>query len=179
VSAGPWASVRYRVGQFWRALTAWVAPDEPVTVDALLPAAARRLFACQPAADRAHALAVLRALWTEEAHRDLLAAALLHDVGKADAGLSALHRAAIVLLDRWSPRLLARLSREEGWGASGWRRPFVGHAGHAALGAERARAAGCSPLTVALIARHHERLTAVCSEEDRLLAVLQQADRTC
>jgi len=167
-------AVRYRVGQFLRALTARVSQEELERAIRILTPEARALFRRQAIQDQRHGLAVYHTL-CRAGYTDLqlLAAALLHDVGKAAARLPAWQRAIIVLLERFAPRLLARLSRRE---PQGWRRPFVAHARHPEVGARWAQEAGCSPLTVALIRRHQDRLASYQTEEDQLLAALQAAD---
>jgi putative nucleotidyltransferase with HDIG domain len=166
--------IRYRVGQFFQALTARVSDEEVRRATRALTPKAQALFCRQAAQDQRHALAVYHAL-RQAGYDDphLLAAALLHDVGKAATRLSAVHRSIIVLLGRFSPALLARLSKGE---SARWNRPFVIHARHAEMGARWAEEAGCSPLTVALIRRHEEGPADGATEEDRLLAVLQAAD---
>jgi hypothetical protein len=194
-------TVRYRVGQFLRALAAEVPEEEVEQAMRILPPKARRLFRRQAVQDQRHALAVYHTL-RQAGHKNpqLLAAALLHDAGKAAARIPAWQRAVIVLLERFAPRLLVRLSQgapqscalslpkgpalslPKGPALSlpkGWRRPFVVHARHPQAGARWAEEAGCSPLTVALIRRHQDQSTG-CSplavEEDQLLAALQAAD---
>jgi hypothetical protein len=166
--------VRYRVGQFLWALTARVSGEEVERATCVLTSEAQALFRRQAAQDQYHALAVYHAL-QQAGHADahLLAAALLHDVGKAATRLSAVHRSIIVLLGRFAPGLLARLSQGE---LSCWNRPFVVHARHPETGARWAEEAGCSPLAVALIRRHEEELASCKTDQDRLLAVLQAAD---
>lgn len=167
-------AARYRVEQFLRALTARVPAEEAERAMRVLTPEARTLFRRQAIQDQRHALAVYHALRRSgHSNPQLLAAALLHDVGKATARLPVWQRAVIVLLDRFAPRLLARLSQGQPWG---WRRPFVIHARHAEVGARWGWEVGCSPLTVALIRRHHDRLGKCTAEEDRLLAALQAAD---
>jgi len=170
----PTGALRYRAGQFLRALTARVSEDEVEQAICILTPEARALFRRQAVQDQRHGLVVYHAL-RQAGHTSphLLAAALLHDVGKAAARLAAWQRAVIVLLERFAPRLLARLSRGE---ARGWRRPFVVHARHPEVGARWVQEAGCSPLTIVLIRRHHDRLASCQTEEDRLLAALQAAD---
>ena len=183
-------TVRYRVGQFLRALTTRVPDDEVAQAMRVLTPEAQELFRRQAIQDQRHALAVYRTLY-QAGHTDpaLLAAALLHDVGKAAAQLPAWQRAIIVLLDRFAPRLLARLSQGEPQDRAlslpkdhtlsrlgSWRYAFVVHARHPEAGARWAQEAGCSPLTVALIRRHQDRLTSCEIEEDQLLAALQAAD---
>ena len=182
-------AVCYRVGQFLRALTAGVPEEEAEQAMRILTLEARRLFRRQAVQDQRHALAVYRML-RRSGHADprLLAAALLHDVGKADARLPAWQRAVIVLLDRFAPRILDRLGQREPQGRpwslpERWRRPFVVYARHPQVGARWAREVGCSPLIVALIRRHHDELTAASflvageeREEHQWLAALQGAD---
>lgn len=167
-------AVCYRAGQFFRALTARVSEEEIVRAMGILTPEAQVLFRRQSAQDQHHALRVYRVLNAGgHTNRHLLAAALLHDVGKAAARLAVWHRVVIVLLGCLAPRMLERLGQGE---EDGWRQPFVVHARHAETGARWAEEAGCTLLTVALIRRHHERLLACSSEEDRLLLALQAAD---
>jgi hypothetical protein len=175
-----WRRIWYRVTQFFNALTARASPAEiEQAIDVLAPEA-RVLFGRQSRLDQCHALAVWRSL-CQAGHTNpqLLSAALLHDVGKAAARLTPWQRAAIVALDRLAPGALRRLGNgeltEEGR-AAGLRHPFAVTIRHAELGACWALEAGCSPLTVALIRRHQDRVTSAETEEDRLLAVLQTAD---
>jgi hypothetical protein len=186
-------TVRYRVEQFLQALPAGVPEAEVEQAMHILPPKARGLFRRQAIQDQRHALAVYHTL-RQAGHKNpqLLAAALLHDAGKAAARLPAWQRAVIVLLDRFTPQLLAWLSQGEPKGRAlslpkgpalslpkGWRRPFIVHAQHPQAGARWAEEAGCSPLTVALIRRHQDQSTG-CSplavEEDQLLAALRAAD---
>ncbi len=124
--------------------------------------------------DQRHALDVyhtLRRAGRTDAR--LFTAALLHDVGKSAARLWAWQRAVIVLLERFAPRLLARLSRGK---PRGWRRPFIVHARHPDIGARMAEEAGCPPLVIALIQQHHDRLRNCRTGQDQLLTALQEAD---
>ncbi len=162
----------YRTRQFFRALTASLVGEDWGPVEEVLTPAQRALFARMSPADRRHGLAVYRALVAQGASaHDLLVAALLHDAGKAAVPFLLGVRVAVVLLGRFAPRLLERLS--EGRGG-----PFTLYRHHAEIGAEWAARAGCSPLAVALI-RHHERpVERPDSEEGRLLAQLQQVDES-
>jgi len=178
----PTSAFPYRVRQFLRALAARVSKKELEQVACILRPASLALFRSMAIQDQRHGFDVYTAL-RQAGHDnpDLLAAALLHDVGKAAARLSVWQRAVIVLLNRFAPRLLARLSQGEQDGHAlslpkGWRRPFVAHARHPEVGAHWAQEAGCSPLTVALIRRHQDRISNCRTEEDQLLSVLQAAD---
>lgn len=167
-------TARYRVRQFFRALTARVSDQELEQVAHILTPAALTLFRSMSAQDQRHALEVCRTLIRAgHANSQLLAAALLHDVGKAAARLSSWQRAVIVLLERFAPRLLARLSQGE---PQRWRRSLVVHTRHPEIGARWAEEAGCLPLTVALIRHHQDRLRDYRTREEQLLAALQVAD---
>ncbi len=166
----------YRVKQFWWALHARVPAEAWPAIESILTAEQLALFRAMSPSDQRHNLNVYRAVLAEgHTNQDLLLAALLHDVGKAGSQLRLWHRVAIVLLRAFWPAALERLSKGE---TRGWRAGFVIHRRHPELGAERALAVGCSPLTVTLIRRHQEPPAAnsASTEEDRLLAVLQRAD---
>ncbi len=161
---------RYRVGQGLRHL--YVPPPDPVRRDAalvVLPEAARAAFHALPRADQTHALrvhATLRA--TGETDGDLLAAALLHDIGK-HPGVGLTHKTARVLLARW-PRVLAFAIRD-GHILPRWRSGLARLLNHDALGAALAAAYGCTPDTVAIIRASHD-----AHADDTRVRRLQAAD---
>jgi hypothetical protein len=169
-------AIRYRVEQFLRAVTARRSlSQESNKIEQMLdvlPPAGRELFYRQAPQDQRHALDVCETLHQAGyTNPDLMAAALLHDVGKAAAQLPAWVRGVLVLSEQLAPRVLGDpLQSYE---------PFGAYAEHAEIGARWAKEAGCSPLTVALIRRHQEDLTSPHGEEERLLAALQAADRQC
>lgn len=95
--------------------------------------------------DRRHALAVARrvalALGPETGSRPVLAAALLHDVGKVESGLGTFSR------------VLATLAGMAGIGTG---RPRVAaYLSHDRIGAELLASANSDPLTVTWAAEHH------------------------
>lgn len=187
----------YRAYQFFAALRAalpvWAGgarrgslpAHNAALVNAILATPAqRRLFAQMPPNDQRHALAVACALKQAGYNQPaLLQAALLHDVAKS-LGQPIIHRVLIVLFEAFWPAALARLSRAPtnaaataldtvGW----WRRPFVIHARHPAIGAAWAKKANCDPLAVSLIEKHQNKLAGVSPQElQQLLAALQWAD---
>ncbi len=167
-------TVRYRVEQFLRALIAphTVSEQRIKRAARILSPEARALFVQQTPQDQRHALSVYETLLKRgHSNRDLLGAALLHDVGKAASPASPLQRGIFVLAKRFAPEALERLVRGTAGGG-----PLVTYVNHAEIGACRAEEAGCSPLTVELI-RHHECPLEACrTERDRLLTALQSAD---
>lgn len=169
-------AVRYRVKQFLRAVTARHAISEERierTTRSLTPEA-RALFARQAPQDQRHALAVYEMLRQEgHTHQDLLAAALLHDVGKAATRLPAWRRGLFVLAEHFLPNVLQQAVHGR---SRRWKRLLADYAVHAEIGARWAEEAGCSPMTVTLIRRHEEQLEICQTEEDRLLLTLQAAD---
>lgn len=138
----------HRVGQFIGHLTARVDPAEEAGPRHLLPDAAWPLFAAMPTADRRHALDVAAHLLAAgQTDRDLLAAAMLHDVAKGSR-MRLWHRVVGVLLAAIAPRLLAGLASPD---ERSWRYPFHLYLHHAALSAQAALRAGCQPRTADLI----------------------------
>jgi len=166
----------YRARQFFRALTAPLAKEEVQEIEQVLTPAAWTLFSSMPPADRQHGLKVYRALQARGPQpSDLLAAALLHDAGKTAVPFLLWTRVAAVLIERLAPRLLERLKQKDMFCC----RPLTSYLQHAQTGAEWAAQAGCSPLTVSLIRRHHEPTGQTEGEEDRLLMLLQETDKSC
>lgn len=167
--------VVYRLGQFWRMLTADPLPAGAWReIESILTPAQATLFRQFATKDRQHSYRVMRTL-REAGHTDpdLLAAALLHDVGKARHYIHLRERVLIVLAEVFLP------GRVEAWGQGqpeGWQRPFVIRAQHPAWGAEMAAEAGSSPTTVALIRHHQDKPPATGTPAGALLPLLQWAD---
>jgi hypothetical protein len=164
----------YRASQFIHALLAYPAADAAGLAATHLPPALRPLFYRMRRAEQAHSLAVLRVLRRQgHADPDLMAAALLHDVGRTRVPLRLFDRVLVVL----GQSMLPATARTWSTGApSGWRRPWVVAAQHAGWGAEMVAHAGGSTRLEAVIRRHHETPLSRTTEIDGLLAALQAAD---
>lgn len=164
----------YRSGQFFRALTARLTPNDLVLAEEFLPACLRPLFHRLRRPDQVHAISVLRSvLLSGERDPDLLAAALLHDVGKTAVPLHLWERVLIVLAGRLSPKATRR------WGQAhpqGWRRAFVVARRHPEWGAAMVRQAGGSERLVNLILHHQVESEGTSPNPDPLLAILRRAD---
>lgn len=147
--------IKYRARQFFTALRPTVTEADAQlvrTVFADTPAALP-VFERMSLADQQHAIAVLRTLLNrDQDHPALQQAALLHDVGKS-LGQPLIYRVAIVILKRFWPHGLLKLSAGP-LAEAGWRQPFVIHHQHPQIGARWARDAGCLPLAVSLIETH-------------------------
>ena len=87
---------------------------------------------------------------------EMLAAALLHDVGKAEGRVPFWTRPVIVIGKRCAPRLLSRLAGYPRAGQSRWRRALGGAWWHAEIGADMAAQAGLSERAVLYIRTHHQ-----------------------
>lgn len=150
--------IRYRTRQFWFALTARPASDDLAQAGHFLSPQLLQIFLQMQPGEQAHSLAVFRRLLDQgETDRDLLAAALLHDVGKSRCRLYLWERVFIVLAHRIAPHWAWRRDQSAPRGPL---RSLVVAARHPEWGAQMAQAAGASPCTVELIRRHQDRLQA-------------------
>ena len=168
--------IGYRLRQTWQRMTGSLSRADWEAVENTLNPGEMELFRALSHGDQIHSLHVFRTLQARDVtEKDLLAAALLHDVGKAAHRLRVWERGAVVILGKLLPEAV------KAWGEGqpqGWRRPLVVARQHPYWGAQLAEQAGSSPLTVWLI-RHHDRpLPAVEGEPGwmRYLEKLQQAD---
>ncbi len=133
------------------------------------------LFRAMPPSDQAHGIRVLQSLLaTEETDPDLLAAALLHDVGKSQHPIRPWERAAAVLIERLAPSLAQRLGRSE---PRGWQRPFAVAAQHPEWGAGLVQEIGGSKRLVRIIRHHQDDMEQVVRNDfGQALRALQAAD---
>ncbi len=165
--------VLYRARQFFGGLTARVSEADRRAADEVLPPAARAWFRSLPRDLQWHGLQVMGDLQrTGYDDRDLLAAALLHDAGKAEASMGPVQRAVVVGARKLAPDWVARRSSLDWRSARRIDRVLAVAAQHPHIAAERAAQCGCSPVTVDLIRRHQDHV----SDTDDLLRALQQVD---
>ena len=178
------AAALYRTRQFFAALSARTgrADLDPAPARPVLSPQLFALFERMPPEDRRHGLDVLGRLQAEhdlaaESDAPLLEAALLHDVGKAEAGVGLPHRIARVVLRPTVPWLWRWLS---GW-PTGWRRPFWAVAHHPERGAIWVETEGGDTALVELIRFHEAPAPARWSGLDleRWHAALTAADASC
>ena len=133
------------------------------------------LFSSMPRAEQHHGVHVCLVLEQQGfSDDDLLAAALLHDVGKTVAPLRLWERMSVVLVARFAPRLAAEWADVPAGElvTVGVRRGFVVSRHHSAWGADLAAQACASPRTAAWIRQHHDPVDV----DDPLLLALQDAD---
>jgi len=163
------------VRRFWGSLSRREpsAPDIE-WVEAQLSRAELELWARMPVADRRHALGVARRLESalgDDATRPVLAAGLLHDVGKVESGLSTYGRVIATLSVATAGRATAAA-----WGETNGVTRRVGlYARHESLGADMLELAGSDPVTVDLL-RQHSWDDADRTVDAHLSAALRAAD---
>ncbi len=167
---------RYRAAQFWRAIYPQKLSDtEKLIIRRFLTNSEWDLFNRYSVNDQRHSYQVFRTLELQGCKDPgLLAAALLHDVGKTKIRLSVWDRSLAVICEAIIPELAAKWGIEDG---KRWRRPFVIRAMHPQWGAQMAKSAGSKTMVVNLIRRHQDPLpkNPNCLE-DEFLALLQWAD---
>ena len=160
------ATARHLVSRFFGAL--W--PGGPAAADDAwathhLNAGETMLWRRMPGFDRRHAVGVARRVARalgSDAPRPVVAAALLHDVGKIESGFGVWRRVGATLF-------VAVRGRDRVRGA------IAKYVDHPRLGADLLREASSDPLTIAWAAEHHlpsEQWTV----EEELAAALKAAD---
>ncbi len=164
----------YRVQQFFGGVFARVSEEDRREADTVLNPPAREWFHSLPRDLQWHGVQVMHDLRRAGIDRPAaLAAALLHDAGKAEGPNGPLVRTLVVLARRLAPGWSARRKVIDYRSAQGIDRVLAIAYQHPAIAAERAAACGCDPVTIDLI-RHHQDPDR--SKEDTLLRLFQQVD---
>ena len=154
-------SFAYRLWQVRQQL-GFVAPlsvEEFSQVAQWLPASALPLFRTMSHADQRHSLRVCPGQLARACtNRDIHAAALLHDVGKAQGRVPFWTRPAIVLGKLVAPHLLRSLTvyPYEDKKIPAWQRSLSNAWWHAEIGAALASRAGLSEEAILYIRTHHQ-----------------------
>ena len=149
--------VLYRPGQVLSVLAARRTPPDLSPARQVLPAELMSLFESMPPEDQRHGLRVMSDLQARgESGLALLQAGLLHDLGKAGAGVGLPHRIMRVLLRKPLPRVWAMMTSRP----TGWQRPFWVVANHPERGAVWVHSAGGSDALVDLIRYHESKIPA-------------------
>lgn len=148
-----------KLGHLIRRFVGSLRPGGPSTADeawvrAVLGEGEVRLWARLSGADRRHAVGVARRVEEElgdGATPPVLAAALLHDVGKVESGLGTYGRVVATLAAAAAGHDMA-----ERWQRSrGFTRRVGLYLNHPSIGADLLALAGSDPLTVAWAREHH------------------------
>lgn len=145
-------SALHRVEQFWRHSSGRIQPAETELARDLLGPVLYPVFMGLPRNERRHGFDVLATVDRLEARPDRLLrqAALLHDMGKAGAGISVLDRSQAVFLRAVSPRVFSLYLRLR----PSFARRYSLYRDHAEAGAQRLRELGATDLA-AIVAEHH------------------------
>ncbi len=147
-------------------------PADDAWVRQVLGAGEAALWDRMPLADRKHAAGVAREVAgvLDDATPAVLAAALLHDVGKVDSGLGTFGRVGATIV-----AMVVGRSRASSWTGEGLRGRVGSYLRHDRIGAEMLEAAGADPLT-ATWAREHHLPPSRWTIDDEVATVLAAAD---
>jgi len=129
-------------------------PADEAWVASVLQPAELALWRRMSGADRRHAVGVARrvdAALGEAASRPVLAAALLHDVGKVESGLGTYGRVVATV----SAAVAGRATATQWQRGRGFTRRVGLYLNHPTIGGDLLAMAGSDPLTVAWAREHH------------------------
>lgn len=165
----------YRFSQFMRSLTTKPSSERLEMINTYLSPGLRSLFDGMQPSEQVHALHVFTDLRQQgQNHPELLCAALLHDVGKAEFPLQLWERVFIVLVQWLLPKQV------DAWGqgeARGWRKALVVARNHPIWGADMIQQAGGKQLVQDLVRWHQDPPDPDMDQTQRsLLMALQEAD---
>ncbi len=164
----------YRVRQFFGGVLARVSAEDRRDADAVLNPPAREWFHALPRDLQWHGVQVMHDLKRAGVDRPgVLAAALLHDAGKAAGPNGPLVRTFVVLARHMAPAWSARRRDIDYRAARGIDRVLAIAYQHPQIAAEKAAACGCDPVTIDLIRNHQDYGR---GQDDALLRLFQQVD---
>jgi len=166
--------ILYRARQFFGGMFARVSDADLREAEAVLNPPARAWFRSLPRDAQWHGLRVMHDLQRAGVDRsEVLAAALLHDAGKAEGPNGPLVRAFSVLAVHLAPDWCARRKELDYREAQGFDRVVAIAYQHPQIAAEKAAACGCDPVTIDLIRYHQDTAR---GKTDPLLHLFQQVD---
>jgi hypothetical protein len=166
--------ILYRACQFFGGVLARASGADRRAAEAVLNPAANAWFCSLPRDLQWHGVQVMHDLKAAGIDRsDVLAAALLHDAGKAEGASGPLVRAFIVLAVHLAPDWCVRRKEIDYRTARGIDRVLAIAYQHPQIAAERATRCGCDPVTIDLIRYHQDTAR---GKTDLLLQVFQQID---
>jgi hypothetical protein len=158
VGRSEFGSFRHLAQRFFGALLpAGPSPDDEAWARRWLLPGEQRLWSAMSGPDRRHAvgvarraIALLEGIGVTPPDREVVAAALLHDVGKVEAGLGTFARVGVTLAAMAVGR--ARLAAA---GGAGLRRRVALYLSHDAVGGRLLQQAGSQQFTWAWAEQHH------------------------
>ncbi|HMC40906.1 MAG TPA: hypothetical protein VKI19_14670 [Acidimicrobiales bacterium] len=155
---GGFGSFRHLATRFFGALDPrGPEPDEEEWALSWLVPGEQQLWRRMSGPDRRHAAGVAREtarlLGDPPPPREVMASALLHDVGKVASGLGTFPRVAVTVAAIGLGR--ERLVGGDGRPQEGWRLKVSAYLTHDRIGADLLQEAGSHPTTVAWAAEHH------------------------